>query len=168
MRFRFRLAGLAAVCSGLAINSGVLAQDAPQPPATAEVMDAAAPTGPDWWIFPRSVDRSYLIDVGSIMRTGEELTVDVARVKRSGDAGDYSRSQDRFGVRCDANQARVDLTMDIFEDGEPTEAYATDEDWAAIEPGSLEDGVRQVACPDARPPGPSFPSIKAYIDAGRP
>lgn len=160
---------LAAMAGALVMAGSAVAQDEPAPQEmTVEPPPAPAPTGPDWWVFSRSDQRGYLIDVNSIARTGDEVTVKVARVPRQGDPSDYSHTEDVFGIRCTAREAHVDLSMDVFEDGAPTEPYATGEPWEAVRPGSLDEGALVIACEDRRPPGPSYPDIKAWIDAGRP
>ncbi|WP_269515362.1 hypothetical protein [Brevundimonas subvibrioides] len=164
---RFRI--LAAMGGMVVMAGSAAAQDAPAPQAeTVEAPPAPAPTGPDWWIFSRSDQRGYLIDVNSIVRTGDELTVRIARVPRQGDPSDYSHTEDVFGIRCTARETHVDTSMDVFEDGAPTEPYATGEPWEAVRPDSLDEGALTIACDDRRPPGPSYPDIKAWIDAGRP
>ena len=171
MRLFYRFTILAAMSGALAMAGSAPAQD---PPAQQEIPVATppppppAPAGPDWWVFSRSDQRGYLIDVNSIARTGDELSVTIARVPRQADPADYSHTQEVFGIRCAARETHVDQSMDVFEDGAPTEAYDTGEPWEAIRPASLDEGAMNIACEDRRPPGPSYPSIKAWIDAGRP
>ncbi|CAL1690426.1 hypothetical protein MMB232_00549 [Brevundimonas subvibrioides] len=170
MRTHCRLNTLAAMGGALALAGPLSAQEAADPAPTPPESSAQtpAPAGSDWWVFSRSDQRGYLIDVNSIARTGDELTVTIARVPRQGDPADYSHTRDVFGIRCAARETHVDQAMDVFEDGEPTQAYATGEPWEAIRPGSLDEGARVIACEDRRPPGPSYPSVNAWIDAGRP
>lgn len=146
-----------------------MAQDtAPVPVETLEAAPAQASTEPEWWVFSRSPSRHYLIEVNSVVKTGDELTVTIARAPTDTPAGDYSHTLDQFGIRCRARQSHVVTTSDAMADGVPEEAFVTDEPWEAITASSFDDGVRQIACDDMRPEGPSYPSVKAYIDAGRP
>lgn len=163
-----------ATAIGLAIFTlagAASAQDAP-PVETLDTGPAAAPAqaaaGPEWWTFSRGDTRSYLIDVHSVQKTGDELTVSIARVPRDKAAGDYSHTIDQFGIRCRARQSHVVTSSDAFEDGVPEEAVTTDEPWEAIVRGSVDEGIHQIACDDMRPEPPSYDSVKAYIDAGRP
>lgn len=74
MRFDVTMAAVAAV-GALATTS--LAQETP-PPQQEEVMAAPAetpPAGPQWSAFSRSDDRSYLIDMSSVVKDGDEATV---------------------------------------------------------------------------------------------
>lgn len=165
MEFRFVIM---AAAGGLFAATCATAQETPVQPSEPVQETISAPSGADWWIFSRSDQRRYLIDVNSVARTDDALTVAVARVPREGAPGDYSHTEDLFGVRCAANESHVERSTDVFEDGEPTEPYVTDEPWATIPPDSLDEGVKVIACENSRPPGPSFPSVRAYIDAGRP
>lgn len=133
---------------------------------TAEPVQAA--TGPEWWAFSRAEAKHYLIDVSSVVRTGDELTVMVARVPMDTTAGDYSHTVDQFGIRCNGRQSHVVTSSDAFADGVPEEAYATDEPWESIAPDSFDDAIREISCDNMRPSPPSYASVKAYIDAGRP
>lgn len=157
-----------ATAIGLAIFTLAGAASAQDAPAEAPVTAPEAPAGPQWWIFSRSDTRAYLIDVNGVEKTGDELTVSVARVARDKPAGDYSHTVDQFGIRCGARQSHVVVSSDALEDGVPGEPFTTDEPWEAIARNSLDEGIRQIACDDMRPDPPSYDSIKAYIDAGRP
>lgn len=133
---------------------------------TAEPVQATA--GPEWWAFSRAATKHYLIDVRSVARTGDELTVMVARVPTDTPAGDYTHTLDQFGIRCNGRQSHVVLSSEAFADGVPEEPFVTDEPWETIAARSFDDGIREISCEDMRPQGPSYPSVKAYIDAGRP
>ncbi|MFC5345044.1 hypothetical protein ACETK8_03440 [Brevundimonas staleyi] len=129
---------------------------------------ATQSTGPEWWAFSRGAQRNYLIDVNSVVKTGDELTVMVARVPKDTAAGDYSYTLDQFGIRCRARQSHVVTSADALEDGVPGEAFVTDEPWEAIARDSFDDAIREITCDDMRPSPPAYPTVKAYIDAGRP
>jgi hypothetical protein len=149
-------------------SGAALAQDRPPEVQTLDAPAGQTPTGPEWWAFSRATNRHYLIDVHSIARTGDELTVEIARVSTESSAGDYSHTVDQFGIRCAARQSHVVLSSEASADGALEEGYATDEPWEAITDRSIDDNIRQIACDDLRPQGQSYPSVKAYIDAGRP
>jgi len=168
MRTLCRLNIMAAMGGVLAMAGPALAQEAPAPQEMSVQTPPPEPAGPDWWVLSRSDQRGYLIDVNSVARTGDELTVTMARVPRQADPADYSHTVEVFGIRCTARESHVDQSMDVLEDGSPTEPYATGEPWEAVRPGSLDEGALVIACEDRRPPGPSYPSVKAWIDAGRP
>lgn len=162
-----------ATAIGLAIfvlAGAAQAQEAPPVEVfdTGPAAPAQATTGPEWWVFSTGETRAYLIDVNSVAKTGDELTVSVARVARDKAAGDYSHTVDQFGIRCRARQSHVVTSSEALEDGTLDEAFATDEPWEAIVRNSLDEAIHQIACDDMRPEPPSYASVKAYIDAGRP
>jgi hypothetical protein len=150
--------------------AAALAQTAP--PQEEVLGGAAEPvqesTAPEWWAFSRAQAKHYLIDVNSIVRTGDELTVMIARVPNDAPAGDYSHTVDMFGIRCSGRQSHVVTSSDAFEDGVPEEPYDTGEPWESIARDSFDDAIREISCDDMRPLPPSYASVKAYIDAGRP
>lgn len=154
------------LCAGAAS-----AQDAPPPPV--EILGGTAEpvvqsTGPEWWAFSRGQQRNYLIDVNSVAKTGDELTVTIARVPKDTPAGDYTHTVDQFGIRCRARQSHVVTSSEAMADGVPEEPFVTDEPWEAITADSFDDAIREISCDDMRPSPPSYPTVKAYIDAGRP
>jgi hypothetical protein len=153
------IAGVALLLAG-----GAVAQDAP----VQEELLGGPPTAASWGIFSRGATRHYLIDVRSVTRSGDEATITIARVPTDKPAGDYSHTLDRFAVRCQARQSHVVSTTDAGPDGVPEEAYATDEPWDPISPGSFDSAIYEIACENSEPQPPSYPSVKAYIDAGRP
>lgn len=162
-----------AIATSVAILwAGAAAAQTTPPPPTEVLGGTAEPvpqsTGPEWWAFSRGQQRNYLIDVNSVVKTGDELTVMVARVPKDTPAGDYSHTVDQFGIHCRTRQSHVVLSSDALEDGVPGEAFATDEPLVAIAPDSFDDAIREISCDEMRPLPPSYASVKAYIDAGRP
>ena len=146
----------------LAGGGAALAQD---PPAgEMRIVEA----GPQWGAFARDSQRIYLIDTAAVTRDGDVASAPVARVRREGEAGDYSHVLDLFEVRCEGNQSRLTSSTDMEADGESGEAYTSEEPWLSIRDGSLDGRVREVACGDMAPTGLRYPSVKAYIEAGRP
>ena len=161
--------GGAMAAAALLSAGGALAQTAPQ---EEEILGGpSAPvepaTGPSWWTFSRGTSRNYLIDVRSVARSGDEATVQIARVPTDTPPGDYSHTVDQFGIRCTARESHVVTSSEALEDGVLEEPYATEEPWSPIEPNGFDDAIRMVVCDDGRPQATPYPSIKAYIDAGR-
>ena len=151
--------------------AGAAAAQTPPPPVevlggTAEAVPQS--TGPEWWAFSRGQQRNYLIDVNSVVKSGDDLTVMIARVPKDTPAGDYSHTVDQFGIRCSARQSHVVTSSDAFADGVPEDAYDTEEPWESIAADSFDDAIREISCDDMRPQPPSYATVKAYIDAGRP
>ncbi len=129
---------------------------------------AWAQTAPTWGAFARDSQRIYLIDMANLARDGDTVRATVARVKRNAEAGDYSHVVDVFEIQCEGRQSRMISSMDVEADGETGEAYEEAEPWAAIRAGAFDSQIRDMTCGDMVPAGDLFPTIKAYIDAGRP
>ena len=161
-----------ALATAMVIFWAAAAQAQTAPPQEEVLGGAPAPvqeaTGPEWWAFSRAEAKHYLIDVNSVVRTGDELTVMVARVPMDTTAGDYSHTVDQFGIRCNGRQSHVATSSDAFADGVPEEPYDTEEPWESIARDSFDDAIREISCENMRPSPPSYASVKAYIDAGRP
>lgn len=145
-----------------------VAQDAPTEVLGGTAAPVATSTAAEWWAFSRGGQRHYLIDVNSVARNGDELTVTIARIPKDTEAGDYSHTVDQFGIRCQARQSRVTTSSEASADGAPEEPFATDEPWEPIARNSLDDAIREISCENKRTQPPSYPSVKAYFDAGRP
>ena len=158
-----------AMAAAMLWAGGAVAQDAPAQSAP-PTEEAQASPGPSvaWGVFSRSDTRRYLIDIGSIARNGDEAEVMVARVATDTGAGDYTHTLDRFAGRCRARQIHVVTTTDVSAEGQADEPYATDEPWEPINPRSFDAAIHEIACEESEPQQPHYPSIKAYIDAGRP
>ena len=151
------LSALAAILTA----GSALAQE-PAPPAEAA-------TTHEWRVFSRSDTHRYLIDLSSIAEAPDGAArVRVARVSITKPAGDYSHVVDTFGVRCGARETRVETTTEVFEDGEGSETFPVDEPWTRAPEGSLDEAINQTGCREGVPVNDAFPSIRAYIDAGRP
>jgi len=161
-----------ALAAILALAGAAAAQTAPPPQEEVLVSpDAAVPPpveGPQWRAFSRSGSSTFLIDTASVQTEGDAINVKVARVPLASPAGDYSHIIDDFAVRCATRESHLVSTTEAYEDGELTETFPADEPWADIRPGSFDEGIKQISCGEAAPIGAPFPSVRAYIDAGRP
>lgn len=129
---------------------------------------AWAQNAPSWGAFARDSQRIYLIDTANMVRDGDTVRATIARVKRNAEAGDYSHVVDVFEIQCDGRQSRMMSSMDVEADGETGEAYEEAEPWSAIRAGAFDAQIHEMTCGDVVPAGASFPTIKAFIDAGRP
>lgn len=133
------------------------------PPAPVE-----AASGPQWRRFSETQSSTYLLDMASIQSADGGAMIRIARVSKRLEAGDYSHVVDQFGVRCAAGETRVESSSEIGPDGEIADSYAADEPWAPATRGSFDAAVKEVACGEMEPNQAPFPSVRAWIDAGRP
>lgn len=129
---------------------------------------AWAQTAPSWGAFARDSQRIYLIDTANMVRDGDTVRATIARVRRNAEAGDYSHVVDVFEIQCDGRQSRMMSSMDVEADGETGDAYEEAEPWSAIRAGAFDAQIHEMTCGDVVPAGASYPTIKAFIDAGRP
>lgn len=162
--------GVATVVAMVGSAGGAMAQDPPptEGEAAVEVLAPEAPAGPQWKIFSRGSQSNYLIDLSSLRPEGDELRVKIARVSTTAEPGDFSHVIDEFGIRCAAAQTHVITSTEVFEDGEGSDSYDTDEPWSDVGAGSLDEAIKNLACDELVPSGTAYDSVRAYIDAGRP
>lgn len=160
----FKWVGIA-VAGGLGVGAAK-AQDAPIPaPGPSE---AVSPADADWRVASRASDRANLIDVASRVTRDGAVTIRIARVRNTARAGDYSHAVNLFAVRCQTNELHLIEESDIAADGLTAETYPVDEPWLPVAAGTVDEGVKTIACGEAELTGSGFPSVRAFIDAGRP
>jgi hypothetical protein len=160
-------AGGIALASALGLGTAATAAQEAAAPTPAPT-EAVAPVEPDWRVMSRATDRVNLIDVGSLSPVAEGVTVRIARVRSQAPAGDYHHAVNLFAVRCGANELHLVEESDIAADGVTAETYPVDEPWLPVVAGSVDEGIKEIACGEAELPGAGFPTIRAFIDAGRP
>jgi len=153
---------VAVVAATLGLATGAQAQD----PEPVEMLSAGSTA--QWRMFSQSETSTYLVDMASILRNGDEASVRIARVSKRLEAGDYHHVVDQFGVRCGAGETRVETSSDIAEDGATADTYAADEPWSQAPPNSFDLSVKEMACGEKEPSRAPFETIRAWIDAGRP
>jgi len=140
-------------------------------PVAALAQDTAPPVAPaateDWTPFSRSGTRAYLADLTSLT-TGDPVSVRLARAPLAALAGDYSYTVDDYQFQCAAEQVRLVATTEYGPDGVQTDRFTEEAAWEDIPANSLDAYLKGVACDGARAEARTWPSIKAFIDAGRP
>jgi hypothetical protein len=123
----------------------------------------------DWHPFSRSAATIYFADVDSIVLEGEVTSVRVGIVSRTGAPGDYTHIVDQVAYRCAAGQVRTVLSTDYESDGAEGENYeSADAAWEDVVPNSYLEFLKEIACDGGRSTATTWPSIKAFVDAGRP
>lgn len=141
---------------------------------TVQTPEAAAPAPAasarqDWNAVSRSATRVYLVDVSSIKANGDVTAVDLARVPlnpASPTARNYTQVAMEF--RCGDKQSRAFSETDHDEAGAALDPVETGETFSPYEANTLDAYVAAVVCEGARAEPPTYPSISAFIDAGRP
>lgn len=123
----------------------------------------------DWHIYSRSQSSVFMAQVDSVAANGDVTSMLVGRAARQGEAGDYTHTTEMYEFRCASKEWRTAGQVEYGPDGAETERYP--EDGAAWEParaGSIPDQLREMACEGSRANPPTFPTIQAWVDAGRP
>lgn len=127
---------------------------------------AAAET---WHPFSFTPTKAYMADVDSIRVDGEITSVLVAAVPRTGDAGDYGHTVETYEVRCGAGGAwRTAGMIEYGPDGTEIDRYPEDgAAWEEIRPDTLPVNLKQIVCEGRRANPPIWPTVRAFVDAGR-
>lgn len=156
---------LAVLTSSAAVAQSAETVQTPQAAAPAE----AAPAREDWNAVSRSATRVYMVDVSSIKASGDATSVNLARVPlnpATPTARNYTVAAMEF--RCSAKESRAASETDYDEAGVALDPVETGETFSAYEPETLDAYIAAVVCEGARAEPPTYPSIAAFIDAGRP
>lgn len=158
---------IAAIVVGLGAGLGAgvtaMAQDA-APAAQAATTPALTE---DWNPFSRSGVKVYMANVNGFVTTGDVVSVTVAKVPLDGGPGDYSYAADQIEMRCAAKQSRLVYSIEYGPNGAQTDRFDDPEEWAPFAPETRDAYLAQLVCDGDRASPPTWPSIKAFIDAGR-
>ena len=127
---------------------------------------AAAET---WQAYSRSASNAFMADADSIVSDAGITSIKVATVPRAGEAGDLSHSVETYQFRCDAEQWRTAGVVEYGPDGSEAGQYPEeDAAWEPVRPNTMPNYLKEIACDGARAVPPHWPSIQAFIEAGRP
>lgn len=122
----------------------------------------------EWHPISRNTERVYLADVAGMGVVDGVTTIMVARVsRRPASPTDYSYTADEYAYKCATNEVRPGASVEYGEDGVETNRFDDGAGWERVRPDTLDAYVKQVACDGERANPPVFPSIRAFMDAGR-
>ena len=122
-----------------------------------------------WHSFSRSQLNVFMADVDSIAANGEITTVRVATTPLTGDAGDYSHTVETYEIQCASGRWRTAGVVEYGPDGAEVDRYPEEgAAWETLLPNTSPDFLKQIACDGSRAQPPIWPTIKAFVDAGRP
>lgn len=169
---------IAAIAFGLGlIAAAAQAQEAPSQgapaqeslPAETPAAEPAQVAGEDWNAVSRSTTRVYMVDAQSIKTNGDVTEVRLARVPLNPESAEDRRwTLVNMAFRCAAKQSRAVSEIDHDETGAAQEPFATGEEFSPYTDDMLDAYVAAVACNGERGQPPTYPSIAAFIAAGRP
>ena len=138
---------------------GVIAVAAMATPAVAET----------WNPYSRTAVRAYLADVDSIVAVDGVTSIRAASTAMTAAAGDLGHTRETYQFRCEAAKWRTAGATDYEADGSEGETYPEeDAPWEDIRQNTLPDYLKQIACDGSRAQGATWPSVTAFIQAGRP
>ena len=161
MRVVSKIAGPVAGLTA-ALVAGMLAAGA----ATAQdevILDGAQ----DWHPFSRSTARIYMADMKSIVVEGDVQRVTLAILPLQGAAGDYTHNEEVVEFRCGAQQSRSTTSIEYGASGAEEARYNDASTWDAYTPNGRDGFLAGLVCDGNRANPPTWPSVKAWIDAGR-
>jgi len=122
----------------------------------------------DWHTYSRTTARAYLADVDSIATAEGITTIRSASVPMTGEAGDLTHSEATYEFDCAAGKWRMTVTSDFEADGTHEDYPEEGAEWEAVRPNTIPDFIKQMACDRSRSRSTTFPSIQAFVQAGRP
>jgi hypothetical protein len=133
------------------------------------VLAASPAAAESWHSYSRSANNVFMADVDSITVTDGITSVRVATAPRAGPAGDYSHSVETYEFRCgQAARWRTAGVVEFGPDGAETGQYPeADAAWEPVRPNSTPAYLAEITCDGARAEPPIWPSIQAFVDAGR-
>ena len=137
--------------------------------ACAAALAVAGPAAAENWnAFSRSGNAAYMADVDSIVVEGDVTRITLAIVPLRGEAGDLSHTVDSYEFRCDSGQWRTRLSIEYGADGVEADRYPEDPDWTPMRADTVPAILKTVACDGMRANPPVWPTVRAFIEAGRP
>lgn len=135
--------------------------------AAVAALTAAPALAESWHVVSRSSATTFMLDVDSITEAGGVRTAVLARVPSSGPADDLSYSAGEISIRCDAQQSKPGVEILYGPDGAEQERIDDGYDFEPIARNSLDSYVKDMMC-DGQRSTAVYPSIRAFIEAGRP
>lgn len=139
-----------AILTGLAILVGAT-------PAAAET----------WHAFSRSANAAYMADVDAIEVEGDITRIRLAIVPLRSGAGDFSHTIDTYEFRCGPKQWRSPVSVEYGPDGAEAGRYPDDSDWSNARDNTVPGVLKEIACDGMRANPPTWPTVRAFIEAGR-
>jgi hypothetical protein len=132
------------------------------------ILGLATPAAAETWhAFSRSANAAYMADVDAIVADGDITRINLAIVPLRGEASDLSHTVDTYEFRCGANQWRSPVSVEYGPDGAEAGQYPDDSGWLSARDGTVPGILKEIACDGVRANPPFWPTIRAFIEAGR-
>ena len=120
-----------------------------------------------WNVISRSSATAFMVDVDSIAQADGVTSARLARVPTKGAADDLSHSVGVISFRCAASQSKSGEEVYYGPDGAEQERIDDGYDFELVARNSLDAYVQEIVCGGQRAAS-AFPTIRAFIEAGRP
>jgi hypothetical protein len=131
-------------------------------------LGTATPAAAETWNgFSRSANAAYMADVDAIVVEGDVTRISLAIVPLRGEAGDFSHTIDTYEFRCGQNQWRSPMSVEYGADGTEAGRYPDEGEWTNTREGTVPGILKEIACDGVRANPPTWPSVRAFIEAGR-
>lgn len=156
------VSGLAVIAAAIVTVATANAQE-----AAVENLGNQTAAGEDWHIVSRSSATVYMMNVNDIQKADGVTSVKLARVPATGATSDLSHSIGQIDFKCSANQSRPGEEVLYGADGSVEDRINDGYDYDRIPPNSLDAYTKTLAC-DGERSSQKYPSIRAFIEAGRP
>ncbi len=130
---------------------------------------AAPAAAESWHPFSRSPNNVFMADVDSIVVNGDVTSVRVVTAPRRGAPGDYSHSIETYELQCADRKWRTAGVVEYGADGAETDRYPEEgSPFEDVRPNTAPAFLSNIACEGSRAQPPVWPTIKEFVDAGRP
>lgn len=121
-----------------------------------------------WHTYSRTAARAYLADVDSIATVDGVTTIRSASVPMTSPAGDISHSETTYQFECATGKWRTAGASEYEPDGTHEDYPEEGAEWETMRANTVPEFVKQIACDGSRSRSATFPTIRAFIEAGRP
>jgi hypothetical protein len=122
-----------------------------------------------WQVFSRSPNNAFMAEVDGILTEGEISSIRVATVPGRGEAGDLSHSIETYQFQCGSTGWRTAGVVEFGPDGVEVGQYPEeDAAWEPVRPNTLPAFLKEVTCDGVRAVPPHWPTVQAFVEAGRP
>lgn len=118
-----------------------------------------------WARFSANDQTIYLVDLDTLAPVDGIASAHMGRVPAKGDATDLSYETEVVLIRCSDGLSKSGENVSYGPDGAEIDRYTDEGAWSAS--GGVYESIKRFACEEVRPAGDPFPTIAAFIAAGR-
>lgn len=132
----------------------------------AAALAIATPAAAERWAqFSANDQTIYFVDLDTLTPVDGIVSAHMGRAPAKGDASDLSYDTEVVLMRCADGQSKPGEIVTYGPDGAETDRYTDDGPWGPS--GGVYESIKRIACENALPASTPFPTIAAFITAGR-